>query len=298
MLTRYCSTRKPIGAWENERVLEMIRADASAAQAKVVIFDFDGTLSLIRSGWMDVMIPMCVEELQRTGTTECEHELQTVAEEFVWRLTGKETIYQMMALADAIRERAGEPLEPLVYKKMYLGRLWAKIESRIEALRSGQVSPDKYLVPGARRLLESLANRGMKLYLASGTDDASVKEEASLLQVAGYFDGRIYGAQDDLKSFSKALLVKRILSDAQFRPNELLVFGDGYVEIEEVKKAGGIAVGVASAEPECTEVDGWKRERLIKVGADFILPNFLDFDFEQICGPANVIHLREIPSIT
>ena len=44
-------------------VIEIIRTDASAAKAKVVIFDFDGTLSLIRSGWMDVMVPMCVEQL-------------------------------------------------------------------------------------------------------------------------------------------------------------------------------------------------------------------------------------------
>jgi len=29
----------------------------------VVLFDFDGTLSLIRSGWVDVMVPMMVEIL-------------------------------------------------------------------------------------------------------------------------------------------------------------------------------------------------------------------------------------------
>jgi hypothetical protein len=34
-------------------------------------------------------------------------------------------------------------------------------------------------------------------------------------------------------------------------------------------------VGVASDEPECGVVNQWKRERLVKVGADFIIPNFL-----------------------
>jgi phosphoglycolate phosphatase-like HAD superfamily hydrolase len=278
-------------------VLEVIHPGASAARARVVIFDFDGTLSLIRSGWMDVMIPMCVEQLKSAGTAECEEQLRRVAEEFVWRLTGKETIYQMMALANAIRERGGRPLEPLAYKKMYLDRLWLKIENRIAALRDGITPPDRYLVPGARRVLELLVERGTKLYLASGTDHANVTEEASLLDIAQYFEGRIYGAQDDLNSFSKAVLVKRILSDAQFQPEELLVFGDGYVEVEEVKKAGGIAVGVASQEPQCTEVDQWKRERLIKVGADFIIPNFVGFDFEQISGQSTELHLRGIPSI-
>ncbi|MBV8808252.1 MAG: hypothetical protein JO033_06215, partial [Acidobacteriaceae bacterium] len=86
----------------------------------------------------------------------------------------------------------------------------------------------------------------------------------------------IFGAQDDLKSFSKALLVKDILSKTgDLGPNELLVFGDGYVEIEEVKKVGGVAVGVASSEPACLTVDDWKRTRLIEVGADFIIPNYL-----------------------
>jgi hypothetical protein len=47
------------------------------------------------------------------------------------------------------------------------------------------------------------------------------------------------------------------------------------VEIEEVKNVGGVAVGVASEEPACTRVDEWKRQRLIGVGADYIVPNFL-----------------------
>jgi phosphoglycolate phosphatase-like HAD superfamily hydrolase len=257
-------------------VIEIIRPGASAARAKVVIFDFDGTLSLIRSGWMDVMVPMCVEELARLATGESQAQLTSVVEEFVWRLTGKETIYQMMALADAVRARGGVPSEPLAYKKRYLDRLTLRIGDRLSALREKRVGPVRYLVPGSRELLEELVSRDLTLYLASGTDHANVKEEAELLDIARYFGHRIFGAQDDLKSFSKAILVQRILSQAGFHAAELLVFGDGYVEIEEVKRAGGIAVGVATAEPECLAVDEWKRQRLIQVGADFILPNYLE----------------------
>ena len=259
-------------------MIEIVTKHASAARTRVVIFDFDGTLSLIRSGWMDVMVPMCVEQLAATRTNESDLELTGIVEEFVWHLTGKETIYQMTALADAVRERGGAPLEPIAYKKMYLDLLWLRIRSRIEDLRAGRVAPESYMIPGARALLESLTERGLEMYLASGTDDANVKEEAALLGVAKYFGPRIFGAQDDLKSFSKALLVQKILSQAQFRPEELLVFGDGYVEIEEVKKAGGTAVGVASSEPECFRIDDWKRQRLINVGADFIVPNFLELE--------------------
>ena len=99
--------------------------------------------------------------------------------------------------------------------------------------------------------------------------------EAKLLDIYEYFAG-VFGAQDDLKSFSKGLLIKRIIDSAEFRGSEFLGFGDGYVEIEEIKKVGGIAVGVATSEPECLEIDDWKRSRLIGVGADFIVPNYLD----------------------
>jgi|SRR5579871_4234620 len=256
-------------------MVECVNPGRTARNARVALFDFDGTLSLIRSGWMDVMVPMMVEILADLKTGESEERLRGIVEDFVWKLTGKETIYQMMALADAIAARGGQALDPLLYKKMYLDRLWLKIESRIKELRDGNVSPEKYLVPGAVALLEELKERGLRMYLASGTDEVFMKEEARLLGVTPYFAGGVYGALDDYKSFSKAILIQRILSTAEFRGDELLVFGDGYVEIEEVKNVGGVAVGVASQEPECKAVDEWKRKRLIGAGADYIVPHFL-----------------------
>ncbi len=254
--------------------VEFIRAGVDASKARVVLFDFDGTLSLIRSGWMDVMVPMMIEILAECGSGETDAELRTVVEDFVWRLTGQETVYQMIELAEQVRRRGGTPLDPLVYKRTYLDRLWSRIRNRVEDLRAGRAKPDDYLVPGARRLLEALRECGMTLYLASGTDEEYMKEEARLLDVERYFDGGVYGALDDYKSFSKGILVRRILESAEFRGEEFLGFGDGYVEIEEVKRVGGVAVGVATAEPECLSVDEWKRSRLIGVGADMIIPNF------------------------
>src|SRR5579883_2534079 len=114
-------------------MVENIRPGVSARQARVVLFDFDGTLSLIRSGWMNVMVPMMVEILSELNSGESDDQLRSVVEDFVWRLTGKETIYQMIALAEAVEARGGTPLAPLAYKKLYLDRLWNRIESRIEA---------------------------------------------------------------------------------------------------------------------------------------------------------------------
>ena len=256
-------------------MVENVKPGVSARHARVVLFDFDGTLSLIRSGWMNVMVPMMLEILADLKTGESEEQLRALIEEFVWRLTGKETIYQMIAFADAVQARGGKPLDPLVYKKMYLDLLWQKIEKRVEGLRKGQTDPEQFLVPGSRALLERLKDKGLKMYLASGTDEIYMKEEARLLGVTPYFDGGVYGALDDYKSFSKAILIQRILSTAEFQGNEFLGFGDGYVEIEEVKNVGGVAVGVASEEPGCSRVDEWKRQRLIGVGADYIVPNYL-----------------------
>jgi phosphoglycolate phosphatase len=256
-------------------MVEPLRPGVSAQNARVCLFDFDGTISLIRSGWMDVMVPMMVEILLDLGTGESEAGLRAVVEDFIWRLTGKQTMYQMIALAEAVAARGGTPGDPLAYKKMYLDRLHGRIRHRLEELRRHEVSPDKYVVPGARAWIETLHKRGLRLYLASGTDQPYMREEAALLDVAQYFEGRVYGALDDYRSFSKKILIARLIATSEFEGAEFLGFGDGYVEIENVKEVGGVAVGVATAEPECRTVDAWKRQRLAGAGADFIIPNFL-----------------------
>ena len=68
---------------------------------------------------------------------------------------------------------------------MYLDLLWVKIRGRIEELEKDQVSPEQYLVPGSRALLESLKGRGLKMYLASGTDEIYMKAEARRFRAAG-----------------------------------------------------------------------------------------------------------------
>ena len=180
--------------------IECTGATLDASRARVVLLDFDGTLSLIRSGWVDVMVPMMVECLLQLKTGESEQDLTDTVGDYVGRLTGKQTIYQMIELAGQIRRRGGQPLEPLEYKHMYLNRLNDKIKDRVGGLRNGTFAPDELLVPGARRLLEALRGRDLKLYLASGTDQPYLREEARLLQIDSCFDGRIFGALDDYQT--------------------------------------------------------------------------------------------------
>jgi phosphoglycolate phosphatase len=242
-----------------------------------VLFDFDGTLSLVRHGWPDVMVPMFVEMLpRRSGETDAE--LQRLAYDDIMRLNGKQTIYQMMQLAERIAERGGSPSEPLWYKREYLRRLDEHIADRIEGLKSGRIRPDDLLVHGSRPLLELLCARGFTLYLASGTDEQFVRSEAGLLDVDRYFGPRIYGAKDDYRSFSKQMVIERILRDNAITGEQLLAFGDGYVEIENTKAVGGLAVAVASDEAHngSGRMDPWKRQRLLGVGADVVVPDYRD----------------------
>jgi phosphoglycolate phosphatase len=240
-----------------------------------VLFDFDGTLSLIRQGWPEVMVPMFVEVLPRVAG-ETKEDVEQMVLDDIMRLNGKQTIYQMIQLAERIKERGGQPREPLWYKHEYLRRLEAHIGTRAAGLKNGTIAADTLLVHGARALLEHLRDRGLELYLASGTDLSAVKQEAALLDLTGYFGPNIYGALDDYKQFSKKMIIDRILNEHNINGRQLLSFGDGYVEIENTKEVGGLAVAVASDEAHngSGQIDQWKRARLLGVGADAVIPDF------------------------
>ena len=86
-------------------------------------------------------------------------------------------------------------------------------------------------------------------------------------------------AVEDFKSFSKAQVIQRILEVNQVEGAELLGFGDGYVEIENIKAVGGTAVAVASDESgRSGRPDPWKRNRLIGVGADVVVPDYREHE--------------------
>jgi len=258
--------------------LEIVDLTAPLGRIAHVLFDFDGTLSLIREGWQQVMTPMFVAELTALDSGEDESSLKALVAEFIARLTGKQTIYQMIELADQIRRRGGVPRDPLEYKHEYLRRLDRHIAERVAGLESGDLSPNQFLVPGAREFLDGLRRRGARLYLASGTDEPYVKREAEHLGLTDYFDGGVYGALDDYKSFSKKLVIDRIVSEHRLGGPELLGVGDGFVEIENTRQVGGVALGVPIKEDEPNCVDEWKRTRLIGAGAQLLTTNFAAAD--------------------
>jgi phosphoglycolate phosphatase-like HAD superfamily hydrolase len=257
--------------------VEFAQSFAPRPEISHVLFDFDGTLSLIREGWPEVMVPMFAEMLPPRAN-ETESMRRQLALDDIMRLNGKQTIYQMIQLCERIKERGGQPRDPTYYKREYLRRLDERIRWRLEGIRSGALSPEQFLVFGARLILTELKQRGLALYLASGTDEPFVKEEAALLDIDRYLGKHIYGAVDDYKTFSKKTVIERILRENQISGAELLTIGDGYVEIENTREIGGLAVAVASDEANngSGHMDQWKRQRLLGVGAHVVIPDYRD----------------------
>ena len=84
---------------------------------------------------------------------------------------------------------------------------------------------------------------------------------------------------DSITDCSKELVIKKIINENQINGSELIGFGDGFVEVQLVKGAGGYAVAVATDEAQRKGVNGWKRERLLKAGADAVIPDFTDYKY-------------------
>ena len=242
------------------------------------VLDFDGTISLIREGWQQIMIPYFIDEYEKApdAKTIPHDEIARRVKLFVTDLTGKQTIYQCIRLSEEIAALGGKPEDPQVYKDEYQRRLLLHIDERIRGLQNGSINPETLTVPGSYALLDMLLRHNVTPYLASGTDEVFVLNEARLLGVSRYFGEHIYGAQREYKTFSKKMVIERILRENHLEGEKLLGFGDGYVEIENVREVGGFAVGVASNESARQGVDEWKRERLLRAGASIIIPDYRD----------------------
>jgi phosphoglycolate phosphatase-like HAD superfamily hydrolase len=192
--------------------------------------------------------------------------------------TGIQTILQMEALVEMVREAGYVPEEKILdkfgYKKIYNDALMEVVNRRLEKLQRGELEVTDFTLKGAIPFLQALREAGMVLYLASGTDEEDVVREATELGFAEYFNGGIYGSQNDIKKYSKKMVVDRIIRENDLHGDELVVFGDGPVEIREVMQAGGIAIGVASDEVRRYGLNAEKRTRLIRAGAHMIVPDF------------------------
>jgi len=266
--------------------IELCCESIPAGRIKHAVFDNDGTISTLRQGWEKIMTPVMVKAIlgdeYETAEETLYHKVRNRVLDYIDKSTGIQTILQMQALVEMVTEFGIVPAEKILdefgYKEIYNDALMELVGQRIEKFRRGQLDINDYTIKGAMAFLKTLRQKGIKLYLASGTDSKDVAAEAKALGYAEFFDGRIYGAIGDITKYSKKMVIEKIIMENGLQGTELAVFGDGPVEIRECRKRDGIAVGVASDEVRRHGLNAEKRTRLIKAGAHIILPDFSQHD--------------------
>ena len=248
-----------------------------AGKIRAAIFDFDGTFSTLRHGWEHVMGPLMLEMISGGKAEDASEELKKEVAEFIDRSTGIQTVYQMQWLRDRCKE-CGTGMadwDEWDYKDEYNRRLMAEVSRRLSRLENGEDAPDTYLIRGAKEFLHALTDKGVRVYLASGTDHDDVVHEATLLGVAESFTA-VRGAPKRMASCSKEAVIRLILEEEGIAPEEVMVVGDGKVEIELGAAVGAFTIGAATNEGARQGVDETKRRRLIAAGADVIVGDFGD----------------------
>ncbi|MEE9307154.1 MAG: PfkB family carbohydrate kinase [Spirochaetia bacterium] len=263
--------------------IEIVNESPGGRRITHAIFDNDGTLSTLRQGWEEVMEPVMIRSILGDRWREVDESgYQRVRERvrgYIDMTTGIQTLVQMLGLVEMVREfgyvSAEKTLDEHGYKEVYNRELLERVDKRIDKIRTGELGSVDFTLKKAIDFLRTLHKRGVRLYLASGTDQEDVVREAEILGYAELFEGRIYGAIGDIKHEPKKKVLESILADIDLEEGEQVVtFGDGPVEIQETRKRNGLAVGVASDEVRRYGLNPVKRSRLIQAGADLIVPDF------------------------
>jgi phosphoglycolate phosphatase-like HAD superfamily hydrolase len=266
----------------DETEVEIITEPLPVMNIRHAIFDHDGTISTLREGWERIMEPMMMKSVlgDSNGTAEEQlvNRVKNRVREFIERTTGIQTISQMHGLVELVREFGlvpeGKILSAAQYKGIFNEKLIALVNQRVAKLEAGELNVSDFTLKGAVPFLRALQHAGVRLYLASGTDEKDVKREAACLGYADVFDGGIYGSIGEVARDAKKVVLERIMHDVKGAFNQLITFGDGPVEIRETKRHGAVAIGVASDELRRFGMNLDKRRRLIHAGADALVPDF------------------------
>ncbi len=276
--------------------IEQVGPTPAQLEIQHCIFDHDGTLSTLREGWEAIMEPMMVEAVlgprYESADSALLHRVATEVRALIDRTTGVQTLVQMKSLIDLVRQSGFVPEREILdehgYKHIYNEQLLLLVRKRVGKLESGELSPLDFQIKNATLLLEELHSRGIKLYLASGTDQADVLFEAELMGYAHLFEGRIFGAVGKIDVEAKKIVLENIIRDHDLAGTYFATFGDGPVEIRETRKRRGFSIGVASDEVRRFGLNRAKRARLIRAGANLVIP-----DYSQLPSLLQAMHLGD-----
>ena len=218
--------------------IEIITEPPAALNIRHAIFDHDGTISTLREGWEKIMEPMMMKAvmgaLYETEDETLFHRVKHRVGEFIERTTGIQTITQMHGLVDLVKEFGFVPedkiLTPADYKAIYNEELKILVNLRLAKLDRGELAISDFTLKGAVPFLRALQKTGVRIYLASGTDEEDVKQEAERLGYADAFDGGIYGSIGEVTKDAKKIVIERIMNEVGGAYEQLIAFGDGPVD--------------------------------------------------------------------
>jgi phosphoglycolate phosphatase-like HAD superfamily hydrolase len=225
-----------------------------------------------------MMLRAILGERFRTADEALYHRVEERVRRFIDQTTGVQTLVQMQGLRDMVREFGLVPpaqvLDEFGYKAIYNTTLLELVRERIARLQQGERAVEDFTLKNAVPFLRALRAAGITLFLASGTDQADVVAEATTLGYAELFENRIFGAVGDVKIEAKRDVLDKILREIGGDAGAVVTLGDGPVEVREARRRGSLAVGIASDEVRRFGLNLTKRARLIKAGAQVVIPDF------------------------
>jgi rfaE bifunctional protein kinase chain/domain len=267
----------------NNTEVEIVNKVPADLKIKYAIFDNDGTISTLREGWEQIMAPMMIKAILGEKYLEADEstytKVKSAVNQLIDKTTGVQTLKQMKILAGLVAEFGFVPEDQILnefgYKEIYNDALIEMVRKREEKLQKGELGIEDLVIKNALFFIRTLYDKGVKLYLTSGTDEEDVRHEAAVLGYDSLFEGRIFGATGDINMEAKKIVLDRILdSIGESEAVSIVTFGDGPVEIRETHKRSSITVGIASNELRRYGLNLKKRTRLIQAGADIIAPDF------------------------
>lgn len=265
---------------------------------KHCIFDHDGTLSTLREGSEKIMEEMMLRAIlgkhhDIVDDQEFEH-VRVSVKQLIDRTAGMQTFVQMDELSDLITHFGYVPESAVLdghdYKHAFYIKLLKKVTERLNRLRTDELQPKDFQIKNVALLLFELHRRGIELYLASGTNQDEAIAEAEAMGYAHYFEGRIYGSTEEFNIDAKRVVLERIIQTHDLPGPELATFSDDPTEIREIRRHGGLCIGVASDELRRFGLNVSKRKRLIQAGADLIVS-----DYSQLPAILKVLQLDAAP---
>lgn len=253
-------------------MIELLRAPERKFTLAAV--DFDGTMSLIRIGWQQVMHGVMKAALYdyHPNLTHIDADIRT----YIAHSTGQPSIIQMAWVDEQVLLYGGPHRGAQHYLDQFSNAMKSQIDARVASI-TDETTADAFMIAGARQFLQALAQRDIRIALVSGTEYHHLVRESAALKIDSYFDAGIFGPGAHAPGFTKHDAIAQLVARYNVAPGALLSVGDGPVEIKAGKALGGYSLAVASDE-QGGGLDEDKRQHLLDADADAVVANFIHLD--------------------